>query len=111
MLIFFYILWMYWKESVNTKIECNFFYDALLCVAPWAIFFDGLTAWTVNHTQIVSDNLNLALHGLFFISMDLTIIFSTLYMWHITVGVPRKKENSSPFSPLPFFPLWGYWFF
>lgn len=91
LLIFFYILWMYWKESVNTKIECNFFYDALLCVAPWAIFFDGLTAWTVNHTQIVSDNLNLALHGLFFISMDLTIIFSTLYMWQITVGVPREK--------------------
>lgn len=93
MLIFFYLLWMYWKESVNTKIECNFFYDALLCVAPWAIFFDGLTAWTVNHTQIVSDNLNLALHDLFFISMDLTIIFLRCICGKSRLECPGKKES------------------
>lgn len=91
LLLLLYILWMYIKESVRAHIPCNFFFDSLLAVSPWAIFFDGATAWTVNHMDIVPGWLNLLLHGLFFITMDAVIIFSTLYMWSITVGIPKAK--------------------
>ncbi|MBS7242603.1 MAG: hypothetical protein KIG77_09540, partial [Treponema sp.] len=33
----------------NRNLSCNKLFDALLIVSSWFIFFDGLTAWTVNH--------------------------------------------------------------
>ena len=90
-MVFSYILWIYWKDTRGANLAYNRYYDGLLAVSPWAIFFDGATAWTVNQPQIVPDAINLLLHGLFFIFMDLTIIFSMLYMWHILVGLPKSK--------------------
>ena len=46
---------MYIKESFRAHIPCNHFFDGFLAVSPWAIFFDGTTAWTVNHMDIVPD--------------------------------------------------------
>ena len=43
--------------------------------------------------DIVPDWVNLTLHGLFFIAMDAAIIFSTLYMWSISVGIPKSRKR------------------
>ena len=31
----------------------------MMVVSPWAVFFDGFTAWTVNHMDIVPAFLNM----------------------------------------------------
>lgn len=91
LLILLYLLWIYWKDMRSTDLKCSHLYDILLAISPWAILFDGATAWTVNHPEIVPEVVNLLLHGLFFIAMDLTVIISMLYMWNISVGLPKKK--------------------
>ena len=43
-LVFSYILWIYWKDTRGANLAYNRYYDGLLAVSPWAIFFDGATA-------------------------------------------------------------------
>ena len=75
LLVFSYILWIYWKDTRGANLAYNRYYDGLLAVSPWAIFFDGATAWTVNQPQIVPDAINLLLHGLFLYSWILRLSF------------------------------------
>lgn len=48
--------------------KCDHFFDALMIITPWAVFFDGFTAWTVNHMDIVPDMVNRIAHLLFFLT-------------------------------------------
>lgn len=91
LLVILYIVISYVKETTKSKIKCNRYFDALLIVAPWAVFFDGLTAWTVNHNNIVPDVLNRIFHLLFFILMDLTIFITTAYTFDQLLGFRRKR--------------------
>lgn len=86
-----YISVAYIKETLDGKIPCNRMYDGLLFAAPWAIIFDGATAWTVNHMDIVPAWVNLLLHGCFFIFMNLVIILVFMYMVDQTVGLKKRK--------------------
>lgn len=83
----------YIKATLNKKISCNKFYDALMAIAPIAIFFDGLTAITVNKLEQIAHEWNLVFHLLFFISMDLVIYFLYLYMIDKTIGMSKKKSK------------------
>lgn len=56
-------------------------------------FFDGLTAWTVNHLNIVPEWFNRTAHLLFFVLMDITIIITAEYMYDQVVGFRKKKET------------------
>lgn len=38
LLVVLYIVITYVKETVREKIPCNKYFDALLAVAPWAVF-------------------------------------------------------------------------
>lgn len=91
LLIVLYVMLAYVKETLDRKINCNKIFDCLLALSPWAIIFDGATAWTVNHQDIVPAWLNLLLHGLFFISMDMVIILTFLYMLYQTIGLRNRK--------------------
>ena len=51
LLVISYIEVTYIKATLKGKIPCNKRFDLLMAVAPWAVFFDGLTAWTVNHQK------------------------------------------------------------
>lgn len=51
LLVISYIEVTYIKATLKGKIPCNKRFDLLMAVAPWAVFFDVLTAWTVNHQK------------------------------------------------------------
>ena len=84
LVIVLYIIFVYIKETYNKKLSCNKIFDSLLVVSPWAIVFDGLTAWLVNHLNIVPEWINILSHGIFYILMNITIIISYTYMVDIT---------------------------
>ena len=69
LLVMAYIEITYIWMTTKGKIPCNRLFDALMVVAPWAVFFDGLTAWTVNHMDRVSEFVNRSGHLLFFLGL------------------------------------------
>lgn len=88
-----YILFCYVKETIKKKDEeCNPYFDVLLAIVPWAIFFDGATAWTVNHQEIVPAWVNLTLHGLFYVSIELVVMFALLYFLDQTIHIKYYKK-------------------
>ena len=72
------------------SLSCNKSFDALLIVSPWFIFFDGLTAWTVNHLDTVPLWLNNTFHCLFFLAIDVTMFLSFIYLCDATFGFPKS---------------------
>ncbi|MGN1350455.1 MAG: HD-GYP domain-containing protein [Anaerovoracaceae bacterium] len=93
LVIILYITFVYIRSSLRSGLSCSHYFDVLLVICPWAVFFDGLTAWTVNHRALVPDELNLVFHALFFLLMDAVIIGSFLYMLDVTGGLPKKKSG------------------
>ena len=91
LLVILYIEISYIRETMHGKVKCNKFFDALMITAPWAVFFDGFTAWTVNHMDIVPEWLNRTAHLLFFLFMDMTLIITTEYMFDILIGFKKKN--------------------
>ena len=95
LLVILYIEVTYIKATLNGKITCNRYFDLLMAVSPWAVFFDGFTAWTVNHMDLVPGFVNRLAHLAFFIFMDLTIIITSEYMYEQLIGFgasPQKKQ-------------------
>lgn len=99
LLVILYIVITYIKAT-HRKISCNRYFDVLLAVAPWAVFFDGLTAWTVNHMNIVPEYVNRTAHLVFFVLMDIIIIVTAKYMYNELLG-ERKKERENLFLAIP----------
>ena len=92
LIIVLYITILYVKETYDKKIPCNPYFDAILIIAPWAIIFDGATAFTVNHQNIVPAWINFVLHGLFLVSMSILVSLIFLYMIIQTVRVQSKQQ-------------------
>lgn len=92
LIVVLYITVIYVKNTLDKQFTCNRYFDALLVISPWAIIFDGVTAWTVNHMDIVPDWLNLLFHGLFLISMNVLLSLIFVYMMNQTVGIRNKKQ-------------------
>ena len=95
LIIILYVIVTYVKAADRKHIPCNKLYDALMVVTPWAVFFDGLTAWTVNHLDSVPDIVNRLAHLLFFIFMDLVIIITALYMYDQTIGLSKQNRKKN----------------
>lgn len=91
LLVILYIEISYIRETMHGKIKCNRFFDALMITAPWAVIFDGFTAWTVNHTDIVPEWLNGTAHLLFFLFMDMTLIITAEYMFDLLIGFKKRS--------------------
>lgn len=87
-----YFTIVYVKSTLEKKVKCNLLFDALLVVTPWAIVFDGATAWTVNHMDIVSSQVNLALHALFFLFMAFVMTLLFVYMLNQLLGIDTKGK-------------------
>lgn len=92
LLVILYFVVSYLKESANRKISKNKYFVVVLLFAPIAVIFDGITAWTVNHQELVPVAVNQLLHGAFFLTSDITIIFYNLYMIHEMIGIRSKKR-------------------
>ena len=93
LLVMAYIEITYIRATLRGKIPCNRYFDALMIISPWAVFFDGLTAWTVNHMDIVPEILNQGGHLLFFVFMDLTIVVTAGYFYDQLLGFRNKKRE------------------
>ena len=79
LLVILYLVVNYLKETVGEKdLTRNSLFDTLLVTGPVAVLFDGSTAWTVNHLDVVPNWLNVSCHLLFVLAMDVTIIITTV---------------------------------
>ena len=74
-------------------------FDVMIAVAPWAIVFDGATAWTVNHMDMVPGILNKILHGFFLILMDVVIILVFLFLLNETIGLKGRRRFAVALTP------------
>lgn len=91
LLVVLYVTIIYIKDTMGKELPCNKYFDVILYVAPWCIVFDGLTAWTVNHLGQITHTTNVALHGLFFLLIQVTIVAIFLYFCNASVGLPKSK--------------------
>ncbi len=88
-----YIFISYIKAtSGKNKIKCDKLFDCILALAPWSVFFDGATAWTINHLDTVPYWLNLLLHALFFLTSDALILLLFAYVQSHTDNFTSKAK-------------------
>lgn len=86
-----YLAFIYYKERRRyhflNKITL---YDILLAEGILCLLLDGITAYTVNHQEIISSAVNLILHGLFLLSIDALLFLLLLYTLDATKGIPDE---------------------
>ena len=92
LIILLYVAFIYIREAkrFNHKMNQSFF-DELLSMGIISIILDAVTVYTVNNLETVNPVLNRILHALFFLSIDMVVFGTFLYMLNITDLFPRKK--------------------
>lgn len=94
MLIILYIVFVYRKEIKRYRQKHKItVFDIMLTVGIVSVFFDGITAYTVNHLEEVSRTANMIFHLCFLVGLDLFIFCLFVYMLSITAGMPKKKRG------------------
>lgn len=100
MMIILYIVFIYLKECRRFRQKHRWsVFDGLLGLGIMAVFFDGATAYTVNHLDSVNETVNLCLHLFFLLSLDFFIFWLFLYMISITTGMPKRRNRLLLYSP------------
>jgi len=100
MLIILYLVFVYLKECRRFRQKHRWsIFDGLLGVGILSVFFDGVTAYTVNHLDSVNETVNLCMHLFFLLSLDFFIFWLFLYMISITTGMPKGKSRWFLYSP------------
>ena len=90
LVIYLELIYIWQTTGKNAKVSCNPIFDALMMIVPSLIVFDGVTAWTVNHLEIVPVSLNLVLHAVFFILLSLFMFVMFLHTLSFIKGFPQK---------------------
>ena len=90
LVIYLELIYIWQTTGKNAKVSCNPIFDALMMIVPSLIVFDGLTAWTVNHLEIVPVSLNLVLHAVFFILLSLFMFVMFLHTLSFIKGFPKR---------------------
>ena len=90
LVIYLELIYIWQTTGKNAKVSCNPIFDALMMIAASLIVFDGVTAWTVNHLEIVPVSLNLVLHAVFFILLSLFMLVMFLHTLSFIKGFPQK---------------------
>lgn len=92
LLIILYIAFLYCREKKRyVKKRRISMFDGLLALSVLCLIFDGLTAFFVNHQEMITAGLNKLLHMFFLLSLDAFIFMLFIYMLFVTDGIPRKK--------------------
>lgn len=90
--ILLYITFIYLRERRNYKLQSKkSLFEGLLLLGIVSILLDGITAYTVNHLDMVDPLLNRTAHALFLISLNAVIFVLCLYMLVVTGAYPKKK--------------------
>lgn len=90
LVLYLELIYIWQTTGKNAKVSCNPIFDALMMIIPCLIVFDGVTAWTVNHLDIVPVSLNLVLHAVFFILLSLFMFVMFLHTLSFIKGFPQK---------------------
>lgn len=88
--IYINLIYIWQLTGKNAKVNCNPIFDLLMMIVPALICFDGLTAWTVNHTEIIPHLLNLVFHAVFFILLTVFILVVFIHTLSFTNGIPKS---------------------
>lgn len=96
LLILIYMGIMYIREGnhlnkITKKSNCNHLFDAIFVVSELAVFFDGVTACTINFLDQVPKSVNLFLHLGMFVSYEIYVTLLFCYWVSVTVGAPKRK--------------------
>lgn len=91
MIIVLYIALIYLVEKKRLGIKGKTpWFEWLLLVGTASIFFDGFSAYTVNHLSEVSVTANRIAHGGYLIGLDTLIFIMFLYVLHLTDTFPKR---------------------
>lgn len=95
LLILIYVGTIYIKDGNNLnrithKSNSNYVFDALFILSGIAVFFDGLTACTVNFLDKIPRIVNLLAHLGMYISYQIYVVLLFLYWLSVTSGMPKK---------------------
>lgn len=94
MVIIEYVLCIYVRECMRLRQKHKLsIFDGMLGLGMLAIFFDGMTAYTVNHLETVNEVLNKVLHMCFLLCLDSFIFLLFIYMMSMTNALPKKKSK------------------
>ncbi len=89
-----YVAFIYMRDCKKYHIDLHdTYFDELILLGITSVTFDGITAWTVNHTDIVPTFLNRILHLIFFISLDMVVFFIFLYMIKAVGLLPKRVSG------------------
>ena len=96
LLILIYVGITYVREGNNLnritkKSNCNHIFDLIFLVSELAVFFDGVTACTVNFLDQIPRRINLLAHWGMYVSYEIYVALLFWYWVSVTVGIPQKK--------------------
>lgn len=100
LLITIYYLLLYIRDIVgDNKLKCHPLFNCILSIAPWAIIFDGVTAWTVNHQDMVPVFVNIILHTIFLVLEEVLILLVFTYLLKLLLGKKYTWKQFFLFVP------------
>ena len=76
------------KKRQKTNVKSPWF-ETLLTVAVCSIIFDGFSAYTVNHLDIVAPWINTVAHIGYLLGLNALIFTMVMYVLHITDSLPK----------------------
>ncbi|MGN0368222.1 MAG: HD-GYP domain-containing protein [Wujia sp.] len=77
-------------NRLTQKTNCNRLFDIMFVLAEFGVFFDGMTAWSVNYLQQIPRTLNIVLHFAMFLCYELFMVALFWYWVSITTGIPKR---------------------
>lgn len=94
MLVVLYVAFIYIHEKNMYKVKKReVMFEWLLSVGALSIFFDGITAYTVNNQDKIPIFINNILHMCFLCSLDIIVFMMFLYIIDIAIGMPKAFKN------------------
>lgn len=93
MFVILYITFNYLRECKKTEQKNRTIkFERLLGCGIVTVFFDGLTAYMVNQTELIGTKANTFAHLCFLVCVDIFIFTLFLYMLESTEYYPREKR-------------------
>ena len=94
LLIILYVAFIYFRERYAYRIkQKELTFELLLFAGICGIPFDAITAYTVNHLDIVPIVVNHILHAFFLCSIDTFVFLIFIYILDITRGMPESWKT------------------
>lgn len=100
LLVTIYYLVLYIRDTTGINgFKCHPLFDWILALAPWAVIFDGVTAWTVNHQEMVPAVVNTLAHIIFLVLEEVLIMLLFAYMMSLLLGKKYTRKRMLLFVP------------